>query len=107
MRRDSSRHRLVRNRLAVRLSILHLTLHRSAKDDFGFEERRLSHLAVATAVLRAEKQAFPRARGKEPCHTGCERKFALRRRGVGFFQPRRGRVVSSQTVESFANGRWC
>ena len=64
LRRDPPRHRLVRDRLALRLQVLEDALRRSGEDDRRPEEGRLPHLALAAAVLRAEEPAVPGDREK-------------------------------------------
>ena len=61
-RRAAPRHRLVRDRLAQRLPVLEVALHRSGEDDRGPEEGRLPHQPLAVHLLHAEERALEGAR---------------------------------------------
>ena len=61
-RRAPPRHRLVRDRLARRLPVLEVALHRSGEDDRRPEEGRLPHQPLAVHVLHAQERAVEGAR---------------------------------------------
>ena len=61
-RRAAPRHRLVRDRLAERLPVLEVALHRSGEDDPGSEEGGLPHQPLAVHLLHAEERALAGAR---------------------------------------------